>query len=105
MIGLHVEFTIKPGMEQNFLEWKRREGELQVKTPGFIKRSMSRSVENPQKFYYSTWWQSEEQMHAFSQTPEFERAQAETLVREAADERILTRVDEVFDEQGNFPNG
>jgi quinol monooxygenase YgiN len=105
MHGLHVQFTIKPGREADFLEWKRREGELQRKAPGFIKRSMSRSLENPRVFYYTTWWRSAEEMHAFSQTPEFKRAQEETNVLTAAEERILTPVSEVFDEKGERPNG
>jgi heme-degrading monooxygenase HmoA len=105
MHGLHVEFVIKPGREADFLEWKRREGELQRKTPGFIKRSMCRSVENPRVFYYTTWWQSAEAMHAFSQSPEFKRAQEETGALTVAESRLVTPVTEVFDERGEFPDG
>ncbi len=56
-------------------------------------------------FYYCTWWRSEEERHAFAQTPEFHRAQAETNVLTAAEQRVMIEVSEVFDEVGNRPEG
>src|SRR5262245_30768936 len=105
MIGVHVEFHIKPGQEQRFLDWKAREGEMQVKAPGFIKRSMSQSVENPNIYYYVSYWNSTEQMRAFADRPEFAVTQRETGVQEATEKRDVVSVVEVFDDKGERPNG
>lgn len=104
MVGVHVEFRLKPGTAPVFLEWKRREGELQVKAPGFIKRSLHRNADDPNIYYYISWWQTEDQMHGFAQTPGFKRAFEETGVGQIGSERVLTLVHEVFDEAGERPN-
>ncbi|GIW05471.1 MAG: hypothetical protein KatS3mg060_0276 [Dehalococcoidia bacterium] len=96
MYGVHVEFTIHPGKEADFLEWKRREGELQHRSPGFIKRAMTRDLELPNVFYFVCFWESKAHHTAFTEDPEFERAIAETRVREAIAERKVAQVTEVF---------
>jgi heme-degrading monooxygenase HmoA len=105
MVGVHVEFHIRAGQEQKFLNWKIKEGEMQVKAPGFIKRSMSQSVENPNIYYYVSYWSSTEQMRAFADSPEFAKAQQETGVHDATEVRNVVNVTEVFDDKGERPNG
>lgn len=105
MVGVHVRFVIKPGQEQKFLKWKQVEGEMQVKAPGFVKRSMSQSVEDPNVYFYVSYWNSTEQMRAFADRPEFAVAQKETGVHDATEERRIENIVEIFDDKGEFPNG
>ena len=104
MVGAFITQTIKPGMEYTFLEWRRREGELARKTPGFIKRFMTRSVENPNVFFYTTFWETEAQIEAFTQTPEFAKARDEVGIRAvmAESETVRVWVSEVFDDESEL---
>ncbi|MCS7002253.1 MAG: antibiotic biosynthesis monooxygenase [Dehalococcoidia bacterium] len=104
MIGIHVEFEMQPGREDALLQWKIAEGELQRRTPGFIKRTMARDRDRPNIFYYTSYWRTEEQMLAFLHSAEFERVIQRTGVRDAIVRRTGARVTEVFDELGQFPN-
>jgi heme-degrading monooxygenase HmoA len=94
--GVHVEFIIHPGLEGDFLEWKRREGELHARSPGFVKRSMTRDLEKPNVFYFVCFWETQDHHIAFTKDPEFDRALAETRVRDAIAERKVSLVEEVF---------
>lgn len=100
MVGAFLTQTIKPGSEAIFLEWRRREGEIARRTPGFIKRSMVRSVENPNVFFYTTFWETEDQIEAFTTLPEFIKARDEIGIRAvmAESETVRVWVEEVFDE-------
>ena len=102
MIGIHVKFKIKEGEGDvlKFLDWKAREGRMQVKAQGFIKRQMTRDSENPFIFYYQSFWQSEEQMHAFSATQTFKDAMSQTDVTNAVEWREFSNVTEVFEDIG-----
>jgi heme-degrading monooxygenase HmoA len=101
VVGLHVTFRIKPDGHDAFREWKRREGELQLSAPGFIKRSMSQDAEDPAVYYYVTYWTDEERRHAFAQTPAFQAAQAESGVVQTVESRVMRAVREVFDERAS----
>lgn len=105
MIGLHVEFEMKPGTEHVLLEWKAREGALQRRTPGFIKRSMSRNAEQPTIFYYVSYWRTKEQMLGFLHSPQFEQVITSVGVRDAIARRERASITEVFDGTGTLPNG
>ena len=104
MVGMHVRFEMKPGMEQVLLDWKKAEGVLQVQTPGFIKRSMTRDIENPNVFYYVSFWRTREQMLGFLHSPHFEEVIQGVGVRDAILSRSISRVEECFDDDGLFPN-
>src|SRR5262245_26105794 len=105
MVGIHVEFRMKPGMAETLMEWKRREGELQRATPGFVKRSMSRSVEDPNLFWYVSYWRTEEQMLGFLRSPHFEKVIGAVGVRDVIESRTVSRIVEVFDDRGERPEG
>lgn len=107
MIGVHVEFKLKPEGVDHFLKWKQLEGEIQRKTPGFIKRSMSRSIEDPALFWYVSYWRSKEEMHAFAESGAFRQAgkQSGLTADDHEVERKLVYITECFDEQGEFPEG
>ena len=100
MIGIHVEFQMQPGQGERLLEWKRREGELRRRAPGFLKRTLLRSREDPDRFFYQSYWQSREAMLAFLHSPQFEAAITASAVRPAIARRTVTLVHEVFDETG-----
>lgn len=102
MVGIHVKFKIKEGDENilKFLDWKNREGKLQIKAQGFVKRYMTRDAEDPTVFFYSSFWQTPEQQHAFAQTEEFKRNMAESDVTNAVEWREFSNVSEVFEDLG-----
>jgi heme-degrading monooxygenase HmoA len=99
MIGSHVTFTIKPDGIDTFLEWKRREGHLHAKAPGFLKRSLTRSVENPNVFYFVTIWETQEHIDAFKATPVFNQTLADVGVGEVIVSRDVVTVTEMFDQR------
>jgi heme-degrading monooxygenase HmoA len=100
MIGIHVEFQMQPGQGERLLEWKRREGELRRRAPGFLKRTLLRSREDPDRFFYQSCWRSHEAVLAFLHSPQFEAAITASAVRPAIAQRTVTRIHEVFDETG-----
>lgn len=99
MIGVHVTFTIKPGGTDAFLEWKRREGRLHAGAPGFLKRSMTRGVENPNVFYFVTLWESQEHIDAFKETAVFNQTLQDVGVSAVIEFREVATVTEVFDQR------
>ena len=60
---------------------------------------MTRETEDPQVYYYVTFWTDEESRHAFSQTPAFHAAQAEAGVLHVVESRVMRAVSEVFDDR------
>ncbi len=100
MIGAHITQTIDPALIDKYLEWRQREGELAKRTPGFIKRSMTRDLEQPNVFYYVTFWESKEHIDAFTAQPEFKQLVAETGIGEvmASSTTVRNWVSEVFDD-------
>ena len=51
--------------------WKRHEGEMMKEQDGWIKRLLLRSQEDPRRYHYITFWQTEEEAVAFSNTRRF----------------------------------
>lgn len=94
--GVHVEFVVVPEREADFLDWKRREGEIQDRSPGFIKRSMSQNIEKPAIYYFTCYWESEDHWKAFTETDDFKTAIEESGVREAIATRYFNLVKEIF---------
>jgi heme-degrading monooxygenase HmoA len=99
MIGVHVTFTIKPGGVETFLEWKRREGMLHAVAPGFLKRSMTRSADNPNVFYFVTLWETQEQIDAFKASTIMNQTIADVGVSAVIESREVVTVTEVFDQR------
>jgi heme-degrading monooxygenase HmoA len=98
MIGAHVQYTIKPGLEDRFLEWKRLQWEIQKISPGFIKRSMTRGIENPNVFYYVTLWETQEQINDFARRPDFLATKEQTQVDDTFADYEHDRIEGVFDD-------
>src|SRR5438045_2261629 len=99
MIGIHVAFTIPPASVETFLEWKTAEGALQRQTLGFSRRSLHRCVEQPNVFYYVSYWETQEQMETFGSSEWFKAAGA-SLNRAPDDATVtLVHITEVFDER------
>src|SRR5262245_2710119 len=103
MIGVHVAFTIPAASTGTFRAWKEAEGVLQRQTPGFIKRSCHQSVEQPDTYYYVSYWETQEQMEAFGASPEFAAALAKSGHTPGAWSGELFHVTEVFDELSEVP--
>jgi heme-degrading monooxygenase HmoA len=99
MIGVFVKFTMKPGGEHKLLEWKQREGELHAKAPGFLKRQMSRSVKEPNVFYFTTFWETQADIDAFKSSDAMYRALSEVNVWAEIESREVVTVTEVFDQK------
>ncbi len=79
---MHVRATVKEGGNAQYEGWKIAEGELQRKAPGFIKRVMVHSLTRPQLYFYTSWWEREEQARAFMQSREFQALHAAHAPRE-----------------------
>lgn len=71
MIGTQVAYVTVPGTAETFIHWKTHEGVLQRAAPGFIKRSMARSVTDPRVFYYHTYWKDVASIDAFVNSAAF----------------------------------
>lgn len=102
MIGAFITQTVPDDVIDVYLNWREKEGELARRTPGFIKRMLVRNEENPNVFYYTTFWESKEAIHDLNQLPEFQSLAQSTGIRDAMKVIDTHRiwVTEVFDEMG-----
>lgn len=98
MLGIHVEFVCKPGKEDGLLAWKALEGTQQRKTPGFLKRSLHRNVEQPNIFYYVSYWETREQAEAFGSSEWFKTAAASLNRAPGDSSATLFHITEVINE-------
>src|SRR5947207_2694607 len=103
MIGVHVAFNIPEDKLETFRAWKDAEGVLQRQTPGFIKRSLHHSVEQPEMYYYVSYWETQEQMEAFGAGPEFAAALKSVGGAPGLWSGQLFHVTEVLDELSEVP--
>lgn len=102
MLGVHVEFVCKPGKEDLLLAWKTLEGTEQRRTPGFLKRSLHQNVEQPNVFYYLSYWETQAQMESFAAGEWFKTAAA-SINRAPGDyTATLVHVTEVINETSDL---
>ncbi|GIW06282.1 MAG: hypothetical protein KatS3mg060_1087 [Dehalococcoidia bacterium] len=74
MYVVYVEVIDNSEGESTWERWKRQEGAMMRSAPGWIKRILLRSKEDPRRFHYVTWWETADQAIAFSNTREFRDA-------------------------------
>ncbi len=92
MIGAFLTQEIRPDLVEKYLGWRQRESDLSLHAPGFIKRQLVRDIERPNVFYYLVFWESQEHIDAFTQTPAFHAAATESGIREVMEHCTTTRV-------------
>lgn len=93
MYSVLVEFHIAPGMEEHFLDWKRREAALHAISPGFVSRSLMKDQEKPNTYYFTCSWASKDDHNRYLEHEDFQRGIEESKVREAIASRIIHTVD------------
>src|SRR5262249_41438242 len=71
MYTLHVTARVKPGGEEQYETWKREQGKIQRRAPGFLKRLLLKDKQNPGTYCYISFWETEEQCRAFSSSADF----------------------------------
>jgi heme-degrading monooxygenase HmoA len=78
--------------------WKRHEGEMMREQPGWLKRILLRSHEHPRRYHYISFWKTEEEAAAFSNTDAFKKASAELGVVGSVTRHRFERCDLLLDE-------
>ncbi len=63
-----------------------------MNAPGFIKRQLMRDKERANLFFYLVFWESQEHIEAFTQTPEFHAAVEASGIREVMENSTMVRV-------------
>lgn len=72
MWATHVKVVTVPDGGPRYEQWKIMEGTAQRLAPGFIKRTLLRSQENPNVYYYQSFWEHEDQPAAFGASQAFQ---------------------------------
>jgi heme-degrading monooxygenase HmoA len=96
---VYVEVEDRSEGDSTWERWKRHEGALMRSTPGWIKRMLLRSKEDPRRFHYVTMWETAEQAIAFSNTPEFKEAAASFGVGDVVTRVRFEECDLILDEE------
>jgi heme-degrading monooxygenase HmoA len=81
-----------------WLRWKQQEGALIRQQPGWIRRLLLRSSEEPRRYHYITMWETAEQAIAFSNSPPFVAAAEALGVSTQVNRLRLDRCELLLDE-------
>ncbi|MFN8533725.1 MAG: antibiotic biosynthesis monooxygenase [Dehalococcoidia bacterium] len=98
MYVVYVETTDNSPDGSVWEAWKRKEGTMMKETPGWIKRILLRSQEDPKRFHYVTFWETAEQARAFSETEAFRSAAAALGVTQQVHRVRFDECDLILDE-------
>lgn len=93
MYSVLVEFTIAPGKEKHFLDWKRQEAALHAISPGFVSQSLMKDLEKPNTYYFSCTWATKEDHNRYLEHPDFAAGIDASGVREAIASRTIHLVE------------
>ncbi|MCS6801511.1 MAG: antibiotic biosynthesis monooxygenase [Chloroflexota bacterium] len=98
MYVVYVEVIDKSDDGGAWERWKRREGAMMHRAPGWRKRLLLRSKEEPRRFHYITFWETAEQAIAFSTSEEFKQAAAALGITDLVTRIRFEECDVILDE-------
>lgn len=98
MYVVYVEVLDQSEDGSTWERWKRQEGAMMRQQPGWIKRLLLRSKNDPRRFHYVTFWEKAEQAIAFSNTPEFKEAAAALGVTDVVTRLRFEECEVILDE-------
>lgn len=77
LVAFHATATVHADQESRFVEWKRREGDVQHVAPGFVKRLVLKDLGQPRRYYYMSFWDREDALADLQRNPAFVSLSAE----------------------------
>jgi heme-degrading monooxygenase HmoA len=74
MYVIHATWDVPANEVEAFLAWKRIEGAMQERMPGFVGRTLYQNLDNPGRYVYLALWESDAHARAYGADPAFREA-------------------------------
>lgn len=76
-VAFHATADVRLDQEARFVEWKKREGDIQAVAPGFVKRVVLKDLGTTGRYYYMSFWDRDDALALLQKNDAFVALSAE----------------------------